>query len=331
MATIRIKHSVDVTETVDTKRKSVGNDRMKRVLVLKGGGLRGLIQLDALRTIERHFHKPIHQIFDLIVGTSVGSVTGGIMAKGDHTVEQYIEIFLTYFPLIFKSKWWRVLFGALYSRKNFYLMWKHLFYQKTILMKDCRTMFMATAVNVCDNRTHYFKSWEQKDGNEELRLQIAKSFAAPFYFGHLVDYKEKAVWIDGGAGTSNTPLDIALTETINLGWNNELTQFILLGTGTSDLSIPFDIARKQGEIRQMYSYIRPREGGLARIQSTLNKVQRMQIMAKANPLLDFRYYDVEIGQKMDALARVKYLPEYLAFGRIVADQVAEDLMSWPKK
>ena len=55
---------------------------MRRVLVLKGGGVRGIIQLEALEILERFYNKPIYQIFDLIVGTSVGSIIGGILATG---------------------------------------------------------------------------------------------------------------------------------------------------------------------------------------------------------------------------------------------------------
>ncbi|MHA1721357.1 MAG: patatin-like phospholipase family protein, partial [Promethearchaeota archaeon] len=47
---------------------------MKRILVLKGGGVRGVLQLDSLRIIEKHYKKQIYEIFDLIVGTSVGAI-----------------------------------------------------------------------------------------------------------------------------------------------------------------------------------------------------------------------------------------------------------------
>ena len=55
---------------------------MKRILVLSGGGLKGLIQLPVLQKIEESYGQPIHEIFDLIVGTSVGAISGGILASG---------------------------------------------------------------------------------------------------------------------------------------------------------------------------------------------------------------------------------------------------------
>jgi len=47
-----------------------------RILVLDGGGMRGLIQLTVLEEIERLTGKRIVELFDWIVGTS----TGGIIA-----------------------------------------------------------------------------------------------------------------------------------------------------------------------------------------------------------------------------------------------------------
>ena len=47
-----------------------------RVLCLDGGGIKGLILIDMLITIERIANKKITELFDWIIGTS----TGGILA-----------------------------------------------------------------------------------------------------------------------------------------------------------------------------------------------------------------------------------------------------------
>ncbi|KAF5698713.1 calcium-independent phospholipase a2 [Fusarium mundagurra] len=55
-------------------------DAAPRVLSLDGGGVRGIVELCVLRQIERHvgYGIAIHELFDLVVGTS----TGGIVALG---------------------------------------------------------------------------------------------------------------------------------------------------------------------------------------------------------------------------------------------------------
>ncbi|KAI8948038.1 hypothetical protein F4801DRAFT_474669 [Xylaria longipes] len=66
-----------------------------RVLVLDGGGVRGIVELSVLRALEGRIGVPLHRFFDLVVGTS----TGGIISLGfGHelwSIEECIERFRT--------------------------------------------------------------------------------------------------------------------------------------------------------------------------------------------------------------------------------------------
>jgi predicted patatin/cPLA2 family phospholipase len=298
---------------------------VKKILVLKGGGVRGVLQLDSLRIIEKHYQKQIFEIFDLIVGTSVGAITGGVLSLGTFPAREYAELFIKYIPLIFKTFWWRGILGPKYIRQNYYTMWENLFGTKKIKMNECKTKYMIASVNLCDNRTHFFKSWEEKDGRLNLREAIAKSFAAPHYFGQINDKAHKAVWVDGGVGISNTPLDMAYAEMIRLGWDKEPVKFLLMGTGKVDLSIPYKKAKTLDDFQQVLKYMSPSEGGLARIQSTIDQVSRMRIIANANPLISFKYYDIDIGKEYDGIDKVKFMREYIAFGTMLSKEVSQDL------
>jgi len=298
---------------------------VKRILVLKGGGVRGVLQLDSLRMIEKHYNKQIFEIFDLIGGTSVGAITGGVLSLGKFPAGEYTELFIKYLPLIFRTHWWRGILGPKYIRQNYYTMWENLFGTKKIKMKECKTKYMVASVNLCDNRTHFFKSWEEKDGRLNLRDAIAKSFAAPHYFGQINDKAHKAVWVDGGVGISNTPLDMAYVEMIRLGWDKEPVKFLLMGTGKVDLSIPYKKAKTLDDFQQVLQYMRPTEGGLARIQSTIDQVSRMRIIAEANPFISFKYYDIDIGKEYDGIDKIKFMREYIAFGTMLSKQVSQDL------
>ena len=46
---------------------------MKRILVIAGGGVNGFIPLQLVKGIEARTGKPCCEVFDLIVGTSVGA------------------------------------------------------------------------------------------------------------------------------------------------------------------------------------------------------------------------------------------------------------------
>ena len=80
-----------------------------RILSLDGGGLRGLAQLLILKRIEMLTNKKIHELFDLIVGTS----TGGIIACGltamengrtPLTVDKLIDLYSTNADAIFPKQ-----------------------------------------------------------------------------------------------------------------------------------------------------------------------------------------------------------------------------------
>ncbi len=47
-----------------------------RILAMDGGGMKGMTIVELLRNIERRAGKPIHELFDVIGGTS----TGGLLA-----------------------------------------------------------------------------------------------------------------------------------------------------------------------------------------------------------------------------------------------------------
>lgn len=47
-----------------------------RVLTLDGGGARALVSIEILKELERRTGQPIHQLFDLVAGTSAGGILG---------------------------------------------------------------------------------------------------------------------------------------------------------------------------------------------------------------------------------------------------------------
>ena len=67
-----------------------------RILSIDGGGLRGIVPLLILKEIEKETGKKIHELFDVIVGTS----TGGIIACGLTCTKDGVNPFLTIDQLI---------------------------------------------------------------------------------------------------------------------------------------------------------------------------------------------------------------------------------------
>ena len=86
---------------------------MKKFLSLKGGGIRGAIQAYALRKLEEATGKRIHELFNLIGGTSTGGLLALILTTGDYTAEEAGELYLNHGKNIFsRSPWQRISSGG---------------------------------------------------------------------------------------------------------------------------------------------------------------------------------------------------------------------------
>lgn len=80
-----------------------------RILSLDGGGLRGIAQLLVLKRIEIITGKKIHELFDLIVGTSTGGIIAcGLTAEENGrnalTIDKLIELYTTNADVIFPKQ-----------------------------------------------------------------------------------------------------------------------------------------------------------------------------------------------------------------------------------
>ena len=62
-----------------------------RILALDGGGVRGMVTLIVLRAIEQITKTPIHKMFDLIVGTSVGGMIATSLAQKMMNAEAILD------------------------------------------------------------------------------------------------------------------------------------------------------------------------------------------------------------------------------------------------
>ncbi len=66
-----------------------------KILTLNGGGSKGIYTLGVLNEVEKLLGSPLHSHFDLIYGTSTGSIIASLIALGypiDFIVEKYYEL-----------------------------------------------------------------------------------------------------------------------------------------------------------------------------------------------------------------------------------------------
>ncbi|HET6432891.1 patatin-like phospholipase family protein [Dyella sp.] len=78
-------------------------EKLFRVLTLDGGGAKGFYTLGILREIEAMISCPLHERFDLIFGTSTGSIITAMLALGK-SVPEIIALYQKHVPTVMENK-----------------------------------------------------------------------------------------------------------------------------------------------------------------------------------------------------------------------------------
>lgn len=295
---------------------------MKRILVLPGGGAKGTLQLYSICHLEKLLNCKVSEYFDLIVGTSVGGINGAVMSSGLITASDYypqfknvcrktfVKNYLTRPPLL------RPIYSRSYIQNFAYQMFGN------GLMNSSKTKLMITAVSECDERTHFFKSWELKDGREPIVDVISRTYAAPFYFGHVIDDENRQVWLDGATGVNNDATDFAYVEAGRQGWDE--FSILVIGTGYSKNDTDsFQEAKDSSQLSQILKYVSPVSGGLARVQFEEQQKLRYETLAESVKGFSYNYVNVEIPKSLDKMDAVSYLNDYEKYGDNMNSQLDE--------
>lgn len=99
LSIVRREFDYPTFSTIPRKR----NAMVCRILSLDGGGAKGFYSLGVLREVEAMLGEPIHKRFDLIFGTSTGSIIAALLALG-RSVDEIHENYRTYVPSIMAAK-----------------------------------------------------------------------------------------------------------------------------------------------------------------------------------------------------------------------------------
>ncbi len=74
-----------------------------RILSLDGGGAKGFYSLGVLEEVEAMLPRPVHETFDVIFGTSTGSIIATLLATGK-TVKEIHALYCEHVPRIMQAK-----------------------------------------------------------------------------------------------------------------------------------------------------------------------------------------------------------------------------------
>ena len=232
----------------------------KRILTIDGGGVRGIVAIAFLKEMERelrqHTAKPdlvLADVFDMIAGTSVGSMLATMIALGKETAE--IEAaFRDLAPKIFSGRL------TLFGQKRFSAVplvnGVRSFVKDATLGSDRLLTGLAIVAKRVDTdsvwvmtnnpRMPYYHDGPDWDGNRHYKLEmlIRASTAAPFLFTpteitiHTDRFGNttKGWFVDGGVSPHNNPallmLMMAGMPSYNLNWTLSPDDLLMISVGT---------------------------------------------------------------------------------------------------
>lgn len=228
-----------------------------KILSIDGGGIRGIIPAQVLADLENrlaqeHPGTKLYQHFDLICGTSTGSILGIAVALGvppSDLVQFYKDYAREIFP-----KWYlkviprsgRAVVTSIYSNKKLRKRLEEVFKKanegKVPLLDDLKAKVCIPTFNGNTGEINVLKTRHHEDYNRDYKMpahEVAlSSSSAPIYFPpHSFSYSHEkgsgtnVNMVDGGIFANNPALIGLLEATEKLGKDFSEISLLSLGTG----------------------------------------------------------------------------------------------------
>jgi hypothetical protein len=229
-----------------------------RVLSIDGGGIRGIIPALVLAEIERRTGRPVHELFNLVAGTSTGGILALALTQegGPRSATDIVELYEQDGPRIFSrsvGRRVRSAEGVLDEKYSADALEEALARRLgEARLSGALADVLVTAYDTQAREPFFFKSTrarERPDRDAPIRLAARATAAAPTYFQPLelrIEGKLRSL-VDGGV-FANNPAMSAYAEARREGGGSDM--FLLsLGTGEQIRPLPYDDVRDWGLLR----------------------------------------------------------------------------------
>ncbi len=231
----------------------------KRILALDGGGIRGLVTLGLLARVEEILRERLgrpdlvlSEYFDLIGGTSTGSIIGTLLCMG-WSVEEIRKMYLDLGEEAFQPRksWFGPLgrvVGAKFDEKPFEALLKKHLGNRTLGSGDlrCGLVFITKRIDTGSVWVLFnVPEHPYYEMNKDLLLWelVRASTAAPTFFKpHMVENVgpgEDGIFVDGGISMHGNPalqmLMVATMKGYALDWPTGEKNLLICSLGTGEL------------------------------------------------------------------------------------------------
>lgn len=241
----------------------MGSNDAFNILALDGGGIRGVYGAYVLTKLENTLGTPIRQRFDLIAGTSTGSILAGAVSM-KIPMEDLLDLFESQAHRVFSKRKFSV-FACIRSRYSTHSLDRVIGdCLPDVTMGEVSSPLMIASSDISTGGVRVFKSRYlrdlgepyMRDGNVRLRDAILASCAAPTYF----DPRQVGQYLlaDGGLWANN-PTIIAVIEALSK-FRHPLDKIRVLSIGTGHSTQFFAQSRAWGlltgwGIRKLATYM----------------------------------------------------------------------------
>ncbi|MDD4890229.1 MAG: CBASS cGAMP-activated phospholipase [Phycisphaerae bacterium] len=204
-----------------------------RILAIDGGGLRGAYAVHLLRRIEEELGPIWDTSFDLIAGTSTGSIIAASLAFGMSAVRGE-RLFLEEGRRIFRKRWFTLmgLIGSRYRKRELRCVLEDVLGDQKL--SDATIPLMIPATDIGNGCLHTFRSKHHAEfaTNRDVKIidAVLASCAAPTYFDpHTVG---EYMLADGGLWANDPSLAATLEARQHFGVDLEDVRVLSIGTGS---------------------------------------------------------------------------------------------------
>lgn len=335
---------------------------MKKILQIDGGGIMGVIPVTVLAHLEKKLGKPLCECFDLITGISTGAIIGGAIAAGvpaEKLVRLYVDKgkkLVTRRPLWNPKNWNR----SKYDHRPFLAEiaktetedkdeFGNLIPLGELKLSDLKTRFISSSFNLCSQRTHFFKSWEEQRKYRIIDVMSWSALSSAYYFEEInvenyewchyqpdhyeqcqCNYEEGsvnlvrkkgAIFQDAGQGIHNNALIHLLVEILANGWatDSEEIAILSLGSGNIDQYISYHKAKKK----------KPKRSTKTPVFSSnfiVDQVLATVYVSRTNPKIKFKRIDTILKEEEYGMDKVEYTQQYKQYGIELSLQITDDVI-----
>jgi patatin-like phospholipase/acyl hydrolase len=224
-----------------------------RILSIDGGGIRGVFPAHILKCMTEHIGIRIDEHFDMITGTSTGSIIAAAVAC-QVDPENIVSMYKEHGRAIFKKRSWlpsiiRFAFRSLYDNTYLSEILGDVFGE--IKLGEISIPLLLPATDIGCGGVHVFKSqYSQdftRDKNVLVRDAVVASCSAPIFF----DPKRVGEYLlaDGGLWANNPSLATVIDAHYRMKVALKDIRILSLGTGQTKVMYGVKTGRKWGFIR----------------------------------------------------------------------------------